>query len=92
MPRVLLSSAHIAPLILDTIGFEHEKPRLAASYPLLPKPFHVTAERVARLQDTDTDAITKSFKERCETSAKKSCCDAGRIYTLTAPLYSNDRM
>jgi hypothetical protein len=92
MPRILLSSAHIAPLVLEAIGFEHAKPRLAASYPPLPKPFQVTAERVARLQDTDTDAKTKAFKQRCELSATKSYCDAGRIYTLTTPLSSNDRL
>ncbi|KAF2028091.1 nucleotide-binding domain-containing protein [Setomelanomma holmii] len=80
MPRILLSSAHIAPLILDAIGFQHSQPRLAASYPALPQPFHVTAERIAKLQATDIDAMKKAFKERCEASAKKPCCDAGRVY------------
>ncbi|KAH5523074.1 hypothetical protein HBI52_057090 [Parastagonospora nodorum] len=89
MPRILLSSAHIVPLVLDSVGFQHSPPHLATSYPELPQPFHATAERIERLQNTDTTALVQSFKQRCELSAKKPFCDAGRIY---APLYSNDRM
>ncbi|KAH7093660.1 FAD dependent oxidoreductase-domain-containing protein [Paraphoma chrysanthemicola] len=85
MPRILLSSAHIAPLILDAIGFEHSQARLAESYPALPLPFHVTADRIDKLQATDLNAVKNAFKERCEASAKKPCCDAGRAYISPTP-------
>jgi len=89
MPRILLSSAHIVPFVLESIGFQQVLPHLAASYPDLPQPFHATAERIERLQNTDITALLQGFKQRCESSAKKPFCDAGRVY---APLYSNDRM
>jgi hypothetical protein len=86
MPRILLSSAHIAPLVLDAIGFEHTQPRLAKSYPALPEPFNATADRLAKLQVTDTrDAMVKAFRERCELSAKKPYCDVGRAYIEPSP-------
>jgi hypothetical protein len=86
MPRILLSSAHIAPLVLDAIGFEHRRPQLAASFPDLPEPFHATAERVAKLNETDLrEPKIKAFNASCILSAKKPWCDAGRIYTSPPP-------
>jgi hypothetical protein len=86
MPRILLSSAHIAPLVLEATGFEHSRPQLAAAFPDLPEPFHVTAERLAQLNATDLrEAKIKAFNESCASSAKKPCCDAGRVYVNPPP-------
>ncbi|CAE7021657.1 hypothetical protein CFE70_003035 [Pyrenophora teres f. teres 0-1] len=79
MPRILLTAAHIAPIVIESIGFEHSQPHLAASYPPLPKPFHVTAERVARLQDTNLEAMAKDFAERCNASARKPFANTPRV-------------
>ena len=74
MPRILLSTAHIIPGVLDSLGFEYKQPELVASYPLLPKPFQVTAERVERLQGTDLAAKAEAYKESCRESSQKSFC------------------
>ena len=74
MPRILLSTAHIIPGVLDSLGFEYEQPKLIASYPPLPKPFHVTAERVERLQTTDLDAKAEAYRESCGESSQKPFC------------------
>ncbi|USP76839.1 hypothetical protein yc1106_04113 [Curvularia clavata] len=81
MPRILLSSAHLAPLVLDTIGFESSTPQLlaSASYPALPQPFHVTEERIAKLQGTDPEKVLQAYKEQCEASAKKPFCNIDRV-------------
>ena len=78
MPRILLSAAHIAPLVLESLGFDYNLPSLASAYPPLPQPFHVTAERVQRLQSTDVAAIAEQYKKGCEASAKQPFCDPGR--------------
>ncbi|XP_014550225.1 hypothetical protein COCVIDRAFT_43181 [Bipolaris victoriae FI3] len=81
MPRVLLASAHVAPLVLDAIGFQHTPPHLAAPYPALPEPFRVTKDRINMLlAENKWEEKVKSFNTSCEASATKSCCDAGRRY------------
>ncbi|KAG4426902.1 hypothetical protein IFR05_017615, partial [Cadophora sp. M221] len=50
MPRILLSAAHIAPLILHSLGVEYTTPALVTPYPSLPRPFKVTRERVEMLK------------------------------------------
>lgn len=81
MPRILLASAHIAPLVLDAIGFQHTPPRLAAPYPALPEPFRVTKDRINMLRaENKWEEKVKSFNTSCEASATKSCCNAGRTY------------
>lgn len=76
MPRILLSTAHIAPMILDALGADYEAPPLVAPYPSLPKPFQVTAERVNALQKVDTEAKYEEFARGCRESAAKSFCQA----------------
>ncbi|KAF3034413.1 hypothetical protein E8E12_005655 [Didymella heteroderae] len=78
MPRILLSAAHIAPLVLESLGLEYSQPSLASAFPPLPRPFHATAERIERLQSTDVAAIAEQYKKGCEESAKKPFCDPGR--------------
>jgi hypothetical protein len=74
MPRILLSTAHIIPDVLDSLGFEYQQPALAAPYPPLPKPFVVTAERVERLQSTDLAAKAQAYRESCKESSQKPFC------------------
>lgn len=78
MPRILPSAAHIAPLVLESLGIEYSQPRLTSAYPPLPQPFHATAERIQRLQRTDVATIAEQYKKGCEESAKKPFCDPGR--------------
>ena len=78
MPRILLSAAHIAPLVLRSLGLEFKCPSLTANYPPLPAPFRATAGRIERLQSTDVAAIAEQYKRGCEESARKPFCDHGR--------------
>lgn len=79
MPRILLSTAHIVPKVLDSLNFEHKPPALVADYPPLPGPFHATSARVERLlQTVDVDAMAKAYKEKCEVSAAKTFCNDER--------------
>lgn len=51
MPRILLSTAHLAPLVLQGLKVEKfEAPALTSKYPSLPRPFVVTAKRLEALQ------------------------------------------
>ena len=94
MPRILLSAAHIAPLVLESLAVDHSPPELVAAYPPLPKPFHASAERIENLQSTDVAAIAEQYKKGCEESAKKPFCDPGRpvskirAQALEEPVYA----
>jgi hypothetical protein len=74
MPRILLSTANITPSILESIGFSHSVPALAAPYPPLPKPFRVTKERVEKLQGTDVAKRAKLTRDRYAESSRKEFC------------------
>jgi hypothetical protein len=74
MPRILLSTANITPSILESIGFSHSVPALAAPYPALPKPFRVTKERVEKLQGTDVAKRARLTRERYAASSRKEFC------------------
>jgi len=78
MPRILLSAAHITPLVLESLGVDYRAPLLVASYPPLPRPFHATPERIERLQDTNTAAMVACCKQRCAASAEKPFCNIAR--------------
>jgi len=82
MPRVLGSAAHITPLVLESLGVEYSQPLIAASFPPLPQPFHTTAERIERLQDTNLSALAEDYKQRCEESAQKSFCNTARVMAV----------
>ncbi|KAH9214283.1 FAD dependent oxidoreductase, partial [Leptodontidium sp. 2 PMI_412] len=56
MPRILLSAAHIAPLILNSLDVAYTTPDLVKPYPALPRPFEVTRDRIEVLQKVDADA------------------------------------
>lgn len=78
MPRILLSTAHITPSILDDLKVKYTSPSLVASYPSLPKPFVATAERISQLQKVDVAAHFKDFATDSLESAKKSFCNDTR--------------
>lgn len=84
MPRILLSSASLAPLVLDALGLQYSPPQLAASYPALPQPFHVTENRIAKLQDTDPEKILADYRVQCEASAQKPFCNIDRVKGIQA--------
>jgi hypothetical protein len=75
MPRVLLSAAHIAPLILDDLNVKYTAPSLVVPYPPLPKPFLATAERISSLQKVNSAAIFEKNSKDCLESAKKPFCN-----------------
>ena len=78
MPRVLLSTAHIVPDVLESLGFDYQQPALAAPFPPLPKPFLITAERIEGLQSTDLAARAQAHRERCKESSQKPFCSDER--------------
>jgi hypothetical protein len=91
MPRVLGSAAHITPLILESLGVEYSQPLIAASFPPLPQPFHATAERIERLQDTNVAGMVEEYNLRCKESAKKPFCNTARVVAgLATPPSSDD--
>lgn len=90
MPRILLSTAHIIPRLLDFLSFEYQQPALVTPYPPLPKPFVVTAERVERLQNTDLDAKAQAYRESCkESSQKPFCMDERSMPRAKSPVAAN---
>ncbi|EUC40285.1 hypothetical protein COCMIDRAFT_9817 [Bipolaris oryzae ATCC 44560] len=79
MSRILLSSASLAPLVLDALGLQYSPPQLAASYPALPQPFHATEYRIAKLQDTDPEKVLANYRVECEASTRKPFCNIDRV-------------
>lgn len=78
MPRILLSTAHLTPLVLDSLGVEWSAPALVKEYPPIPAPFVVTANRVAALQGVDTQAEYEADIKGMEEDAKKEYCNGPR--------------
>lgn len=78
MPRILLSTAHITPLVLKELGVNWTAPKLVEKYPPLPEPFMATAERIRALQTADANANYEASVKGHEESAKKSFCNEER--------------
>ncbi|OCF61472.1 FAD dependent oxidoreductase superfamily protein [Kwoniella mangroviensis CBS 10435] len=53
MPRILGSTAHLAPLVLRELGIDYDTPEAAAIFPPLPDPFYATEQRIDLLQSVD---------------------------------------
>ncbi|WVQ66804.1 uncharacterized protein L199_004995 [Kwoniella botswanensis] len=53
MPRILGSTAHLAPLVLKELGIDYNTPEAAAVFPPLPDPFYATEQRIDSLQSVD---------------------------------------
>ena len=51
MPRILLSAAYLAPLILGSLGGTVEVPEHHKAYPPLPEPFKITQERLEKCRE-----------------------------------------
>lgn len=79
MPRILLSTAHVTPLILDALGFQYSAPSLVGPYPPLPKPFSATSERIDSLQKVDAAAIFEQDTTDAVESAKKPFCIGRKV-------------
>lgn len=75
MPRILLSTAHLTPIILNSLGVKWTAPSLVASYPPLPKPFVVTATRVEALKGADERNVYENEIKDHEESAKNTYCN-----------------
>ncbi|KXS95921.1 hypothetical protein AC578_5198 [Pseudocercospora eumusae] len=79
MPRILLSTAHITPLILASLHLEHKMPATTAKFPPLPTPFHATPERLQHLIETaSVEAKVQAYRKSCEASAQKPFCNDER--------------
>lgn len=78
MPRILLSTAHLTPLVLDKLGVKWSAPALVKAYPPIPEPFVVTAERVAALQSADATAEYEADIQGHEEDAEKEYCNGPR--------------
>lgn len=78
MPRILLSTAHLVPLVLQDLGVAWTAPALTADYPPLPAPFAATAERVRALQQVDAQAVLDASVRAHEESAGKAFCNTAR--------------
>lgn len=78
MPRILLSTAHITPLILEELGVKWTAPDLVASYPPLPEPFVVTDERVKAFTEADAKKNYEASVSAHEASAVKPFCNEPR--------------
>ncbi|KAL6408827.1 FAD dependent oxidoreductase superfamily [Ilyonectria robusta] len=79
MPRILLSTAHVTPLILDALGFQYSAPSLVGPYPPLPKPFSATSERIDSLQKVDAAAVFEQDTIDAVESAKKPFCIGRKV-------------
>lgn len=80
MPRILLSTAHIVPLVLSYLQIEATVPALVKDFPPLPEPFVVTGERIARLQSVDFPAKMVAGVESGLESGRRSFCAKGKVF------------
>ncbi|OBT79094.1 hypothetical protein VF21_02492 [Pseudogymnoascus sp. 05NY08] len=78
MPRILLSTAHVVPLILTSLGIESTPPALVAPYPALPKPFQIATDRMEKLQKINVKAKYEAEMKMNFESAKEEFCNDDR--------------
>lgn len=78
MPRILLSTAHITPLILEELRIKWTAPALVAVYPPLPEPFVVTEERIKQFTEADAKKNYEDSVRTHEASATKPFCNEPR--------------
>jgi hypothetical protein len=71
MPRILLSTCHIVPTILQDLKIIQSPPRCTLEYPPLPQPFHVTRSRLERLRKLDLHAKLQAELDAGLLSSKK---------------------
>ncbi|KAF4816196.1 hypothetical protein CGCSCA5_v006598 [Colletotrichum siamense] len=78
MPRILGSTAHLTPLILDALAVKYTVPSIVAPFPPLPSPFFATAERIEKLQKVDAAPKWEEERKSSLESAKKPFCNDAR--------------
>jgi hypothetical protein len=78
MPRILLSTAHITPLILEELRIKWTAPELVAAYPTLPEPFVVTEKRIKAFTEADAKKDYNESVKNHEASAAKPFCNEPR--------------
>lgn len=78
MPRILLATAHLAPIVLDSLGVTWTAPALVKDYPPIPEPFVVTGKRVDDLQSADMQADYEADIKEHEECAKLPYCNVPR--------------
>lgn len=78
MPRILLSTAHITPLILQELGVKWTAPELVAAHPPLPEPFVVTEKRIKQFTEADAKRSYDESVRGHEESAAKPFCNEPR--------------
>lgn len=81
MPRILLSTAHLTPLVLESLGLKYTAPELVKAYPALPRPFFVSGKRVEALQNVDMAAVYNADIASHEESAKLPFANEERALT-----------
>lgn len=88
MPRILLSTAHVAGQMLQTLGVAHTLPDEVTTYPPLPGPFHATAERIQRLQSRDALAQFDAEIKMGLESSKKSFAVPDSLGEVAVPAHA----
>ncbi|PSR77498.1 FAD dependent oxidoreductase superfamily [Coniella lustricola] len=79
MPRILLSTAHLAPIVLAALGVQGvKKPAMLDKFPSMPQPFVPTAERVESLKDFDVQADIDADVKEHEAAAKLDIANGPR--------------
>lgn len=71
MPRILLSTCHIVPVILQDLQIKQSPPPCTLEYPPLPQPFHATRSRLERLRKLDLHGKLQAELEAGLASSKK---------------------
>ena len=71
MPRILLSTAHLVPSILDSLDMAHQTPSIISDIPDLPSPFFLSQDRLDRLKDESVEAYHQRDIDASLASAKK---------------------
>jgi len=76
MPRILLSTAHLVPSILDAVGLDHQVPRIIEGTPPLPAPYVLNPERLLAVKAESVGAYFQRNMEDAMRSAAKDFVSA----------------
>ena len=74
MPRILLTTANLAPLVLDQLGIKHHEPASLANAPPLPEPFKLTPERIEALKKVNVAELKSDSRAASLRGAKLEVC------------------
>jgi hypothetical protein len=85
MPRILLSTAHLVPQVLEHLAIPYSTPGLLKDVPALPTPFDLTQERLDKLKEFDLEAYFDADVQAGLASSTKS-------FIKTKPLALEDKL